>query len=258
MFPKIGLSGAVPIFETPERGLAGMLFENCRVLLLLSLLVSLLNCGSLNNPQNQKGAFFAASQDSQLHQSNGAPGLEEKRQAFQDFLKNFREITPPLAIPLSGLTTDRFLPNDMLAKIESDQIDRFLIPHLPNFDTEAEDEIFENFNFPNFKSHEYFFYARPKLGLEIESIVFYLNNNFSSYFGLVTYQNDGEFVDQLFVAGREGGSGAMYSLEAVIYPNQIVELNFERASWGENIAHKSVTTRRYKIQPSGRIVRLAR
>lgn len=246
------------IFETTERGSAEILLEISRILLLLSVLVSLLNCSSLNDPQNQKGDSFASSHNGQLHQSNGAPGWEERRQAFQDFLKNFREVTPPLTIPLSGVTRDRFLPSDILAKIESDQIDRFLKPHLPNFDTEAEDEIFENFNFPNFKSHDYFFYVRPRLGLGVECIVFYLNNNFSSYFGLVSYQKDGEFIDQLFVAGREGGSGAMYSLEAVIYPDHIVELNFERASWGENMVRKSVTTRRYKIQPSGRIVRLAR
>lgn len=181
---------------------------------------------------------------------------ETERSSFQEFLQGFRAVDPPVVIPLKETVPNRFLLTGVLEKIPVHLIDRYLLPHLPNFDTEAEDEIFENFNFPEFKSYDYYYYLLPTLKLNIVCVIIYLHNSFSSYFGLATYGKAGEFVDQLFVAGREGGSGAMYTLESAIHPDGIVELLFEHRSWGKELQRKKEKSRRYRIQASGRIIRL--
>lgn len=98
--------------------------------------------------------------------------------------------------------------------IDRDLSTQYFGEHLRKYDVDSsKDDVF---NFPDFYTNDYRAVASVPVACSCVAVVFATGEWHTKYAGLATFDPAGRMIDQLFVSGLEGGTGATYSRDVAI------------------------------------------
>ena len=175
--------------------------------------------------------------------------LAGKESDFAVFLSRFPESTMPINL---NMTSDPVLLEEATAKYKKIPYEfskKFLSENLSNLSTEGDLPVIGYFNMPNFKNAYYYYVNRLTLSDSFYSILVFIEQDFVKYYGLIIFSIEGDFIDHLFLAGREGGSQVLITLVSLIKSkNDITQtLNIEDGDYNQVKVYK------YSILDDGKI-----